>query len=622
MLPGLLMQFSFRRSNVIIRRERKVPRPPDPSVPWFGPARSESSGRLVPFFLSLGLHLSLVTAVFVENYLRPPLELQAVSVDQLLQDGRYEITWPVRPADLPPVKPAEPPKPRAEPPPGDGAPPRFRLPQQVLANDPSAASSRQMIWDEAPQVEINRDVPSPNFVEPPRLEVEQPRFELAEPKLVAPARETIAAETAPRLQTAAPVSPDVLARNPRLRYWAQETEAAAPQRNALAAGAAPVIVSGPLGGLDLDQIQQRARLRFWTPEQEAVEPGRQALGPVGSAPQIVSGPVGGIDVAQFQRLSRLRYQQADGTAGPGPAPERRALADDAGRAPDVAAGSSSVGVANDAVLQQTLASLGEVGPPRTGRAVVGVDPTQDPSSAVPRGRRGGNFSAGPDGSVNGSGVPGSGSGDGAAGDNGTLAAVRIPHLSVTPASPGAATGLSDGRPPEPGAPSTDRESVLQQFRNADFSPVPNIGVVAQRETPDPEFPFPGRAVYTLAVNMPNISSYSGSWIIEFAEVKNAGAVEGGLQPPSPRLKVDPVYPPAVIEERIEGDVVLHAVIRSDGLVDHIQVIKRLDGRLDESAKAALAKWRFNPATKNGVPVDIETVVRIPFRLTPRDDKRR
>lgn len=617
------MQFSFRRSNVIIRRERRVPRPPDPSVPWLGPRHSESSGFLVPFFVSLGLHVFLVSAVFIENYLRPPLELQMVSADQLLADDRYELTWPVRPADLPPVEPAEAPKPKAEPPPGDGAPPRFRLPQQVVANDPNAASSRQMIWDQVPEVELNRDVPSPNFVEPPRVEVQQPRFELAEAKLVAPPRQAVAPETAPRLETTAPVSPDVLARSPRLRYWAPETQPVAPQRSSLVAEAAPSVIAGPSGGLDLDQIQRRARLRYWTPEQAAVTPGKQALA-AENAPQIVAGPVGGIDIGQFQRLSRLRYQEVNGATGPGPAPERRALAEAAGSAPEVAAGpgGAAAGGANDVVLQQTLASLGSVGPPATGRAVVGVDPTQDPASAVPRGQRGGNFSAGPDGGVNGSASPGNGSGDSTAGDGGALAAVRIPHLSVTPASPGAATGLSDGRPPEPGALNTDRESVLRQFRNANLSPVPNIGVVAQQETPDPEFPFPGRAVYTLAVNMPNISSYSGSWIIEFAEVKSGDAVDGDLRPPSPRLKVDPVYPPAVIEERIEGDVVLHAVIRRDGLVDHIQVLKRLDGRLDESAKAALSKWRFHPATKSGVPVDIETVVRIPFRLTPRDEKRR
>jgi TonB family protein len=255
-----------------------------------------------------------------------------------------------------------------------------------------------------------------------------------------------------------------------------------------------------------------------------------------------------------------------------------------------------------------------------GRAVVGVDP--DPNAAAPaRGtQRGGSFSAGPDG---GAGTPGNVSGQGGEGDSATLAGVRIPHLSVSPASRSNTTsgGLSDGNSPNRGGLDPDRETLLRQFRDLNYSPAPAVGVAAPERSPDPEFPFPGRAVYTLAVNMPNISSYSGSWIIEFAEVKENQDTPGELLPPSPRVKVDPVYSRAAIDERVEGDVVLHAVIRSDGLVDHIKVIKKLDARLDEGARTALAKWRFQPATKRGVPVDVETVVRIPFRLPQKDERR-
>jgi TonB family protein len=252
---------------------------------------------------------------------------------------------------------------------------------------------------------------------------------------------------------------------------------------------------------------------------------------------------------------------------------------------------------------------------------VGVDP--DPNAPLPpRGSRSGDFSAGPDGAAG----AGAGTGNGDAGDTGPVAGVRIPNLSVTPASPGAPSGLADTRPPGPGTAAepaeADREALLRQFRNASYTPAPIVGALAPEALPDPDFPFPGREVYTLAVNMPNVNSYSGSWIIEFAELKQAEPAPGELNPPSPRLKVDPVYSRTAIEERIEGDVVLHAMIRTDGLVDHIEVIKRLDARLDESAKVALSKWRFHPATKRGVPVDIETIVRIPFRLTSIRDLKR
>jgi TonB family protein len=149
-----------------------------------------------------------------------------------------------------------------------------------------------------------------------------------------------------------------------------------------------------------------------------------------------------------------------------------------------------------------------------------------------------------------------------------------------------------------------------------------LGVTAADTLKENPLPLLGRAVYELSVNMPNVNSYSGSWIIQFAEIKEDNESKGTVMPPSPRTKVDPVYSRAAIDEKIEGDVILHALIRRDGLVDNIEVIKPLDDRLDESAALALGKWRFNPATKDGVPIDVETVVRIPFRLIPLTDKDR
>jgi Gram-negative bacterial TonB protein C-terminal len=35
--------------------------------------------------------------------------------------------------------------------------------------------------------------------------------------------------------------------------------------------------------------------------------------------------------------------------------------------------------------------------------------------------------------------------------------------------------------------------------------------------------------------------------------------------------------------------------------------------LDENAKVALTRWHFRPAMKNGMPVDLEAVVQIPFK---------
>jgi TonB family protein len=55
------------------------------------------------------------------------------------------------------------------------------------------------------------------------------------------------------------------------------------------------------------------------------------------------------------------------------------------------------------------------------------------------------------------------------------------------------------------------------------------------------------------------------------------------------------------------------VIRSDGSVGDVRVLRGVDDRLDEYAREALLQWHFLPALKNGSAVDLEAVVIIPFR---------
>jgi TonB family protein len=139
----------------------------------------------------------------------------------------------------------------------------------------------------------------------------------------------------------------------------------------------------------------------------------------------------------------------------------------------------------------------------------------------------------------------------------------------------------------------------------------------------PEAIFARRRVYSMNVNMPNLSSATGSWIINVSEI---GSVAGGPAPsssgelaePAPLRKVDPKYPPTLIAEHVEGEVILYAVIRRDGSVDSIQVVKRLDDLLDANSVRALAQWKFRPAERNGEPVDLEAIVHIPFHAPARE----
>jgi len=142
---------------------------------------------------------------------------------------------------------------------------------------------------------------------------------------------------------------------------------------------------------------------------------------------------------------------------------------------------------------------------------------------------------------------------------------------------------------------------------------PNFAALAPGAKP--EAIFARRKVYSLNVNMPNLNSATGSWILNFSELRtNTGPQSGGeLAEPSPLRKVDPKYPPTLIAEHIEGEVILYGVIRRDGSVDSIQVVHGIDDLLDANAARAFAQWKFRPAERNGEAVELEAIVHIPFR---------
>jgi TonB family protein len=136
----------------------------------------------------------------------------------------------------------------------------------------------------------------------------------------------------------------------------------------------------------------------------------------------------------------------------------------------------------------------------------------------------------------------------------------------------------------------------------------------------PEQIFASKKIYKMLVNMPNLNSATGSWILNFSELRTNSEgprpASSDVSAPGPLRKIDPKYPPALIKEHVEGEVVLYAVIRSDGSVDSIQLVRGIDEQLDANAMQALSQWKFRPATKQGTPVDLEAIVHIPFHAPP------
>lgn len=144
---------------------------------------------------------------------------------------------------------------------------------------------------------------------------------------------------------------------------------------------------------------------------------------------------------------------------------------------------------------------------------------------------------------------------------------------------------------------------------------PNFAALAPGAKP--ESAFLSKKIYTMYINMPNLNSATGSWILNFSEMRTDGAVAhlatSPLAAPAITKKVDPKYPPILAADHVEGEIVLYAVIRRDGSIDRIQLVHGLDQQLDANSVSALSQWTFRPATRENTPVELEAIVHIPFR---------
>jgi len=121
-----------------------------------------------------------------------------------------------------------------------------------------------------------------------------------------------------------------------------------------------------------------------------------------------------------------------------------------------------------------------------------------------------------------------------------------------------------------------------------------------------------RKFYAMTLNVPNLNSAGGSWVMHFVELKDAEK-QGELLAPVATQEVDPGYPLELMRQNVQGIVMLSAVIRSDGSVGEVRILRGVDDRLDHYASAALSRWHFRPATRNGDAVALQAVVMIPFR---------
>jgi len=381
-------------------------------------------------------------------------------------------------------------------------------------------------------------------------------------------------------------------------------------------GPAPVV---PVS--EITRLAPRMERSIIAPPPEFQAKSRETL----LAPQSdVIAPPPTVDAAATRRLGNLNIGHASVIA---PAPQ---LTLDEQRTPS-RRNATALGKRSPEVIAPPPA-LAAAGRSRSGggmialnlHSAVGAPP--DP----PAGNRRGTFAATPEGHRGASGSPGASAGTGkeSASGSGKKTSGDLPVGLYVGKTSNAASPVA-GDP----APKTQTKSayavnpnLLANARPARVSAQPMQPASESKLSQEERAVFGNRKFYSLSLNMPNLNSAGGSWIIRFAQLKpdssagapsaraaSSGEPASDLSAPSATRKVDPAYPLELMRQNVGGTVILYGVIHADGTVGNVRVLRSADDRLDQFASDAIAKWQFQPATKNGTPVDVEATFWIPFR---------
>jgi TonB family protein len=254
--------------------------------------------------------------------------------------------------------------------------------------------------------------------------------------------------------------------------------------------------------------------------------------------------------------------------------------------------------------------------------------------APPEGNRRGSFAAGPEGHRGASGAAGASAGNGKADASGPgkKSSGDLPSGLYVGKTANATSTVAGDPAPKNASANTVNPNLVAGARPPRASSRPMQPESESKLSDVERAVFGSRKFYSLSLNMPNLNSASGSWIIRFAALKpdsspsslaaraaaagdpsSATSASADLSAPSATRKVDPAYPLELMRKNVAGTVILYGIIHADGTVGNVRVLRSVDDQLDQFASEAIAKWQFQPATKNGAAVDVEATFWIPFR---------
>jgi len=140
--------------------------------------------------------------------------------------------------------------------------------------------------------------------------------------------------------------------------------------------------------------------------------------------------------------------------------------------------------------------------------------------------------------------------------------------------------------------------------------LPDLGVFAHEK------------VYTVFLDMRSMSSdRNPSWTLQYARLRStaendAGSSSEGITPPFPLAKELPRLNSELIRTYLRNVIVVFAVMDTEGKLQRLSVLQTPDGGFNPPILAALTRWRFQPAQRNGQPVALKVLIGIP--LLPYD----
>jgi hypothetical protein len=430
--------------------------------------------------------------------------------------------------------------------------------QTMIAMSPNAKSDKQFIWQPFPKIEVPRDLALPNLIARANTALPPPPAERKRP------------------EPANPSPPDAKGDVHR----AEHAEAAAPKAPRKAFVPPPVTPQNhaPVQAAMLDAPDASNAVRTKTvPDALAALKLRKTFVPPPPQERLAHSPDVGLMAAPASGVSASAVRGVRSTLPEG-------------------LGSPSLGAGIAPPPNAPPGATASTGNANADFAIAGLHPAGDLSGPLPDGSRPGRFAKAPE-----LGEPATGEGTGAG-------ALSVPDLTIHEDK------INSG--PVPVA-NVSRRAVLYS-ETVRSIPVSTLSVPLRPSSrtipPAIDARFQGRSVYTLVVPIENLPAYGGDWILWFAERDPKPGDAPSMHAPVPFRKLEPVGA-ALSGNHVERRVQLAAVIKQDGTVDRVSLMKGAPPAVAQAVIQDLQSWEFKPATRAGTPVDVDVVVEIPFNLS-------